>query len=697
MVLKRNTLNVNQLFKLHKLRVEEKKTWEQIGEAFSKTGPAMRLRFSRVQWDEFLKDPKGYLEEDVNIRKKRWSDAEMLQLDAYLQSDKSYIFIAEKLGRTITSVERQAQETDWKAWRSIRESQVIEGGDVNDDLETQKMLQIDQYVTALLEVCRKEFERINKITQEEFLKRVNLDKDNMIVSFAELKKRACDNLIERGLGNPSSIDLEAGRYIIVGDSHGKFTKKDMFALLKKMNGILKPKKIIHIGHMLDDDNDISYEWGSFDNLIVLARQEELKIIHNQSNKFKFHYQIVRDVVKMGSLLVFNQDMISDYVKSPITSLDAEIFDGRAIVNCHRQEFATRCSNEGASYIASPGCLCEHHIIRTIKQIDFEDGRIVKQANHDGFIKYRRMKHTNKYWEQGLLVVEVDEQDNHTIIPCPIRKTSKGFTTSYFDKMITSKGVFKPDKKIFVNCDMHCDLHDVNILDVQEQICKDYKPDIQVNLGDTFNYYSLNHHIMDRGGVILDKKILDEAAHTNYILRRVATWAKESHLIFGNHERFANDFAEKYPQFGQYLDFRFICDLKELGYKLTDLKNILKIGPTKFAHGEIRMFGQTGSKLEKASRTFGKDIFIGHIHRPAVRFGCYSVGLTGRLDQHYNEPDASNWLHGFGLCNHFKGKSWPTTVAIVENKCVLGGKTYEPGDTASWKMPSNYKVKISYDF
>ena len=694
MALEDTEWDAKKILKLHQLRTIENKTWSEIAEVFNTTKDVVHNRFRRVRWEEFLEDPEKYVDKATCL--KRWSDEEMIQLDAYIQAGKSYDFIAEKLSRTITAVERQSQQTDWKAWRSIRFSDSLDNTEEVLDNELKKTKLLEQYVDAILSVCRNDFQRLNNIKEKDFLKRVNLDKANLCVSFKELQQAASARLIELGFGNEESIDLGEGRYIIVGDSHGKHTKKDMFALLRRINSTLKPAKIIHIGHILDDDNDISYDWGSFDNLIILAKIEELKFIQDQRNKFKFSYDIVRESVNITDLIIFNQDLISDYVKTPISCLDAEIFDDKVVVNCHRQEFFTRCTNEGTSYSASPGCLCEQHIVKTIKQMDFEDGHTTKQAFHEGFIKYRKMKHTNRYWDQGILVVEVDKQKNHTIIPCIIHKTSEGYTTSYFDTMISSKRVFKPEKKILVIGDMHCDKHDINILDIQEQICKGYKPDATVNLGDTFNYCSLNHHIMDRGGVIIDYKLLDEAAQTHYILKRVATWAKDSYLIYGNHERFERDFIEKFPQFGKYLDFRFICDLDQMGYKLTELKEVLKIGSAKFVHGEMKMFGQPGSKLEKASRTFGGDVFIGHIHRPAIRFGCYSIGLTGLLDQDYNEPEASNWVHGFGLCNQFKGINWLTTVAIVNNRCVINNKTYKPMNVKSWKMPS-YKAKVTYEF
>ena len=680
-----------KLLKLYKIRKAGTK-WSEIGRKFKKSARACRMAYERINWDNFLKDPEGYFQSNPS---KKWTDDEMVRLDAYLQSDKSYRFIADRLGRTITSVERQSQETDWGSWRAIKESNAKDQECLGE--ESKKETFLEDLIEAMIRNCRYSFERLKVMKEKDFLRRTSLEKDRLFLTFDELKKKTVERLEKLGFGNPESVDMEEGTYVIVGDSHGKHTKKNVFALLRQVNKHLKPKKIIHIGHILDDDNDISYEWGGFDNLMVLSKIEELQVVQDQRRKFNFNYEIVRDTINVGGLAIASQDIIADYVKTPIKTLQAEMFeeDEMIVVNCHRLEFFSRTFNNAPSYIASPGSLCERHIIKTIKQIDFTDGRIVKQAFWDGFSKYRRMRHMNKYWEQGLLIIQVNKEGHHTVVPCPIKKCNNGMAISYFDKMITSKGVFAPDKKIFINGDMHCDEHDVNILSIQEEVCKDYKPDVCVNVGDTMNYSSLNHHIMDRGGVIINKKILDEAAETHSILKRVAKWAKKNHLIYGNHERFATDFLEKYPQFENYLDFKFLCDVEDIGYILTELKDVLKIGTAKFVHGEVRMYGQTGSKMEKAARTFGRDVFIGHIHCPAIRFGCYSIGLTGKLDQGYNEPSASQWIHGFGLCNQYKGKSWATTIAIIDNKCVLNKKTYSPKNVDSWKL-KGYSAKLVYD-
>jgi hypothetical protein len=576
-----------ELKTLHTMKIKENKTWREISSKMnSKSMESVRKKYHRTNWNEFLKDPDAYVR-STNFGK--WTNDEMVKLDAFLQAGQSYAFISDKLGRSILSIERRASNTDWKAWKKVKDFPQKEN--MSSPSEEEKQMLEDKLIGALLTICRYEFGKVDSIKENEFLDRINLEKEKLLIGFNKLKEKAKKELVILGFENPENKEMSAGTYVILGDSHGKHTKSEMFDLLDNVNSCIKPTKIIHIGHILDDDNDISYDWGRYSNLVILAKSEELRLVQDQRNKYNFKYEIVRESINIGDLVVSNQDMITDYVKTPISSLDPQIFSEKSIVNCHRLEFSTKCCSGEVSYVSSPGCFCEKHTIRAVKQINFEDGKVVKQACHDGFIKYRRMGHTNKYWEHGLLIINLDKEGNVTVVPCPIKHTKNGPTLAYFDKMISSKGVFNPDKKIFVNGDLHCDKHDINVLDLQEKICKDYKPDVHVNVGDTFNYSSLNHHVMDRGGKVMDKKIMDEAAQVHYILKRCYNWAKESHLIYGNHERFANDFVEKYPQFGNYLDFKFICNLDGIGYHLTQLKSVLKIGSAKFVHGEMKMFGQ----------------------------------------------------------------------------------------------------------
>jgi len=686
----RNKWTKEQLQSLYKMRTENEKSFTIIAKNLKKSYQATQRKFLRVDWEDFKKNPDDYIKEDVSVQKK-WTQTDMGQLYAFLQSGQSYAFIAEKLGRSYISIERKAQTTNWQAWKAA-----VGNVDSPSTAISNNSTLILQLVEALVLLSRRDPDRLKTISEEEFRRKINFETDALPISFNELKNKVKQELDSIGLGNPEEISLGEGTYIIVGDSHGKWTKNKMFDLLTQVNKTLKPNGIIHVGHILDDDNDISYNWGHFKNLMVVAKQEELHFVQEQRNKYDFGFDIIRGGINLGrDLFVMNQDMIQDYVRTSLKTLDAVVFDPKVIVNCHRLEFIPKCSEENSSsYILSPGCICEPHIVKTIKQIDYLNQKGVKQAFSGGFSKYRRMQHLYNYWNQGLLIVNVDAKGNHTIIPCLIRKIDNGFATSYFDKIISNLGVHKPTKKIFVTADAHCPEHDTNALDVQEQICKDYNPDILVNLGDVDDYASLNHHEMEKGVVIL-KDILAEAATSNHIMKKMTKWAKELHIIHGNHERFALDFIGKFPQFAQFLNFKFLCGVEELGYKMTDLKNVLKIGDAKFIHGDIKMFGQPGDKLEKASRTFGENVFVGHTHYPSIRFGGYSIGLSGKLDQEYNEPNASTWIHGFGLCNQYGGMSWPTTISIYNYACIINGKTYNPINPDSWKV-KKYKAKLSFD-
>lgn len=686
-----NKWTKEDLISLYKGRNEEGLDFKKISEKLNKSLHSVKKQYRRVNWSSFLDSPEAYI--SGKGESKKWDQVEMAKLYAFCKAGKSYDFIAKEMGRSFMSIESKDQSTNWQAWeKAVGNSEAPKNiAEIENSEEAIKKL-----TNSLIELCRDDKDRLDEIGEEDFLRKVNLEKDEMPISFREIKKFANDYLNSLGYGNPEEMTLGEGTYIIIGDSHGKHTKTPLFHLLKEVEREVCPNRIIHVGHILDDDNDISHNMGKLKNLTIVAKVEELRVVQEQRNKYDFNYEIVRDNINLGNdLVITNQDLIGDYVKTSIGSLDSHIFEEKMIVNNHKLEWAQKCSDgEDVSYIVSPGCVCEKHKSKTVKQIDFSDGKAVKQAYVDSFSKYRRMKHMYDYWDQGFLIVHIDKSGKHTIIPCLIRKINdEVYATSYFDKIITNNGVQRPDKKIFIVADMHSPNQDNNALDIQEQICKEYKPDAFVNIGDTHDYRSLNHHEMERGRIITED-VLDESAQVYSCLKRMSTWAKEKYIIFGNHERFSNDFVARYPQLKKCLDFKFICDIDELNYKLIDLKGVLKLGPTKFIHGDLAMFGQSGNKLEKTARTFSGTVFVGHVHYPAIRFGSLSVGLSGKLDQKYNEPHASTWVHGFGLCNHYKGFSFPTTVAIINNKCIINKKIYKPVNPNSWKIVK-YTAKIVY--
>jgi len=473
----------------------------------------------------------------------------------------------------------------------------------------------------------------------------------------------------------------------------------MFDLLEVVNAELNVDKILHVGHFLDDRNFVNPNWDRFDNLTVLFKMEESRHIESVlGNSDRNLFDVVKDSVKLGDLVVCNQDLIGDYVKTYIGNLDQEVFPDSAIVNCHRHEMDMRTTYGDEIIIASPGCLCENHIVRTVKQIDFSDGRQVKASYPDGYVKYRRMQKMYEFWQQGAIIVHVVKGEKPSVIPCRIKKVGEEYAMSYFDKIYTNSGVYEPERKTIINGDIHIPNCDGAVLSVTENIAADYKADTYVNLGDVNNSSALNHHIMNKGNSVGDEDVLREISIVHYILKKLSDLAPDCRLVQGNHERFYRDFVEKYPQLKNLVDFVFLAGVEKLGYKHEDVHGVIDVDGMIYFHGDMIMYGQKGNRSEKASKNFGSQCMMGHIHYPSIRFGCYSIGMSGSLDQKYNEINASRWTHGIGLCNHYKGENFATTIPISNYHLFINGKSYLPSESISeWQDFPEFKAVLDFEF
>ena len=470
---------------------------------------------------------------------KFWNDKELIDLYTLkTKNNLNYLEIAKKLNRSFNSVRQQFRFTNWENFFSTRKI------NTKKSAITQKTIDnafTDNLIKSMVEICRHDPKRLEEITKDQFFKSVKLESRHLPLTFTELKKKALYELEQIGACYPSSKIYGKGTYIICGDTHGKHTRSGMFHLLENFSNFIKADRIIHIGHYIDDDNTANFYWDKFKNLTIVAKEEELRFL----SKMNLKHEIVNKEIILGEKLsIQNQDLITDYIQTPLSrAITPEYFESSIITNLHRHEYDTRCNEQNIfSCVSSPGCLCDNHIIYTIKQQDFTDGRTVKQTFPTGYKKYRRMQHMYKTWQNGIIVVHVDSKGDFSIVMCRIQKTSKGFTTSYFDKIITEKEILDPDEKSIVNSDMHCDLHDCDILDITEQICKDYKPDVHVNLGDLSNNTSINHHIFKQvGGMRVKKSILEESATNYFVLKRMSNWAKRRILLYTASNDFLNMF------------------------------------------------------------------------------------------------------------------------------------------------------------
>ncbi len=628
------------------------------------------------------------------MKSRKWTPEDKKTLyDLKTNTDLTFVSIGKKMDRSARSVSNMFRNTNWKAF--FRKHTSKKTSALTKQVATEAYT--DTLVKALIQFARHDLRRLRETTKQQFMSNTILRSTTLPITYTELKRRAIYELQQIGFSYPSSKVFGKGTYIIVGDTHGKHTRSGMISLLKTLSKHVNAKKIIHVGHFIDDDDDHNFNWDKINNLCIVSKVEELKFI----SKLKLNHDIVRhDVILGEKLTVRNQDLITDFVQTPLSqSITPEYFPTSTICNLHRHEFDTRCCEQGeSSYVGSPGCICENHIVYTIKQQDFTDGRTVKQTFPTGYKKYRRMEHMYETWQQGCIIVEVDSEGKAHPHMCRIYETSKGYTTSYFDKIITENEILDPDDKTLLVSDPHIDMHDEGVLDIAEQIANRYKPDTVGNLGDTAENKSVNHHEFKKMGCTRsDKNTLVEAAACNYIITRMRTWADDMIILTGNHERFLEDYTDKNPQFIDILNFEFLNSLTDLDVEIIELKMSKKHQNARLVHGELLMYGQKGgNKLDKLFRTFGRNTCMGHCHYPSCRFDCYSVGLLGKLDLEYNEVDASKWVHSVATCNSFEDVAFISNILIIDDDTRVANHSFKPRHNQKWKIPP-FKAKIQFDF
>ena len=665
-------------------------SWKEISKKLHKTVIICSSKYESTNWDLFF----NKIPHTGNF----WTPDQLYQLHQLYtlksQGNLSCKEIATKLGKTPSAIFHAMKKTNWSKFLA-EYKETPKKSAITKEITDQSL--IDNLVTAIIELSRHDPVQLKTITKEQFFSKIIIDSKTIPITFTELKKKALYQLEQIGGSYPSSQILGEGTYIVIGDCHGKHTRTGMFKLLKNLNSYVKATKIIHIGHILDDDETINYNWKDFNNFCVIAKEEELKFLAQA----KLPYPIIKKEIILGEkLTITNQDLITDYVQTPLSqNIVPEFFNNSTICNLHRHEFSTRCTEEDAtSIVASPGCLCENHIVYTVKQQDFTNGRTIRQTFPTGYKKYRRMEHMYKTWQQGALVVHINKNGDFTIVQCRILKTSKGFTTSYFDKIITENEILDPDEKTLIISDLHVPLHDTKVLDIVDQIVKDYKPNNYINLGDMSGNKSINHHEFKKcGSMRLMEDILAESAANNYLISKMKNWAAHKILLMGNHERFYQDFIDKFPQFENLFNFKFLNGIGDLEMEIIDLKQMKKIGNANYIHGDLIMIGQTGStKMDKIFRTYGKNTVFGHSHYAASRKDCHCIGLLGKKDLDYNETNASRWINSIGLANTFEDECFISNVCIIDYKCIMNKKIYTPQNFRNWDVPY-FQAKIQYLF
>lgn len=530
--------------------------------------------------------------------------------------------------------------------------------------KTVKESQVDM-VTKFLDACDYKAENINQLPEDKFRRLFRIEED---LDYEELKQEASERLTELGYNNPMFAHFtEDGDYLIFGDTFGKKTSTAKFAVLQRLSDLLFNPTVIVIGHNTDDYNDVSYELNNFNSPVYfLPIANELKDINNFCKQAD-DCHIVLDTIKVGDISIKNQEHITPYVKTAISSLDPLLYSGKCIVNCTRHEYFQRTSTFGKQYICSPGAMAEPHVVRVAYKLTLTNGgRInVKPVGRDSFLKYRKNNVDKDLWECGCIIIHVNNGrtdielvriNTEDTISCVLRDGT------YIDSV---DGVEYISPYLAVLSDIHSPNYDSWDYDILYNQLLDHTPDKIVINGDLMDCRSVNPHNKYQAA---KSDFADELNITVGLLRELQEIAPVE-IIWGNHEAFLHRFVEQFPQLVSFFMESVENRLQEYADLVSNGKNdvIPYCNRQLFiTHGANDLYGVAGKQIEKIAKSIDKHTLMGHTHSPAIRFGVYCAGCLCYNDQEYNNDVTLNWAHGYLLVYNVKGKVYVHQVFISEN-------------------------------
>lgn len=241
-------------------------------------------------------------------------------------------------------------------------------------------------------------------------------------------------------------------------------------------------------------------------------------------------------------------------------------------------------------------------------------------------------------------------------------------------------------RIVVQPDTHVPTFDTYAMSVFCSFLKSYKPHGLINLGDFMEMGSVSHWGTNgdkfSNELTVGKKLLKEigeAAGNQCIFKR---------FIIGNHEDWLNQYLkERAPELGNLeehganLSIEGLLGLKDFGYRVIPLNEILRVGDAHFIHGYY-----TGvSHAKKHLDVFGVNTYYGHLHDVQSYSGvsvkgvheAMSLGCLRTLQAEFLKGKPSNWSHSFGIFEFRYDGSYTRYVPIIVNgQFSFNGKLFK---------------------
>jgi len=246
------------------------------------------------------------------------------------------------------------------------------------------------------------------------------------------------------------------------------------------------------------------------------------------------------------------------------------------------------------------------------------------------------------------------------------------------------------KRVLVTPDKHFPYADIPAINALCKAITIVKPDVYVDLGDTFEGASVSHWQWKRRKKppleYIVPKIEKEVEEANKQLDIIdealdKVNIKEKHLTVGNHDDWFDSFVAEYPYMNRF-DFKTVMKADERGYKLHPFGKLFKIGKLYFYHGH-----QYGGQYHASNhlRKMGVNVMYGHWHdiqRQSVTHAdgaksAWSIGCLKNMSSESNKwlkNRMHNWAHAFAIVDFYGGGYFTVNVVqIINGKCSVWGE------------------------
>jgi hypothetical protein len=265
-------------------------------------------------------------------------------------------------------------------------------------------------------------------------------------------------------------------------------------------------------------------------------------------------------------------------------------------------------------------------------------------------------------------------ENFTVYPTDIRTLFKSAKLKDSDVL-----------RVVVQPDSHVPEHDEHAMTAFCKFLDFYKPHGLINLGDFVENESVSHWEPKNPKprrlvpeILVAKELLtriDKAAGPQCIYKR---------YLIGNHEDWLDfKLTNKLPEVYDGIESLGVAllGLKEMGYRVIPLNEILRLGELHFIHGYYTNKYHAHKHLE----VFGVNIMYGHVHDVQSYSGvsvsgvheAISIGCLRNLNAQFMKGKPNNWSHAFGIVEYtIDGRYTRYVPIIIDGRFSFQGNVFD---------------------